>query len=120
MHIRRPPAGWSSLVLVTLMLLSVAWALEAQTLNVRGLELLTFVVFGGVLTGVVLGSMDWLPASLAHGWSLVVSIVGATFLATFALHHYIESPVDLEALSLLDRMATVRTWFFTWLHAVTT
>jgi len=103
----RPPAGWSSVALVTLMLLAVAWALQAQTLNIAGLHILTYVVLGGVVTGVVLGSLEWMPASLAHGWSIVVSIVGATFLATYVLRDY-EDLAILETMSLLDRMAEVR------------
>jgi transglutaminase-like putative cysteine protease len=117
MHLKRPPAGWSSVALVTLMLLCVAWALESQTLNVKGLEVLTYVVLGGVITGLVLGNVDWLPASLAHGWSIVIGIVGATYLATFALSSY-EAPATLADMSLLERMALVRTWFFTWLREV--
>jgi transglutaminase-like putative cysteine protease len=123
MRLERPAAGWSSVLLVTLMLLSVAWALEAQTINVLGLEVLTFAVFGGVLTGLVLGSLDWMPATLAHGWAVVASIFGATFLATFALGNYTVAldrfSMTLEGQSLIDRMGIVRTWFFTWLRAVT-
>lgn len=123
MRVERPAAGWSSILLVTLMLLSVAWALEAQTINVQGLEVLTFAVLGGVLTGLVLGSMTWMPATLAHGWAVVSSIFGATFLATFALDHYASAlerySMSLEGQSILDRMGTVRIWFFTWLRAVT-
>lgn len=115
--LKKPLAGWSSIVLVTLMLLCVAWALESETLQVAGLEILTFVVLGGVLTGVVLASLEWLPATLAHGWSLVVSIVGASFLSTFALHHYTAAST-LESLGRLERMGVVRTWFLTWLAAV--
>ncbi len=116
--LKKPMAGWSSIVLVTLMLLCVAWALESETLRVAGLEVLTFVVLGGVITGVVLASLEWLPATLAHGWSLVIGIVGASFVSTFALHHYADASV-LENLGRIERMGVVRTWFFTWLRDVT-
>jgi transglutaminase-like putative cysteine protease len=116
MRWERPAAGWSSIVLVTLMLLSVAWAVEARLLNVQGLDVLTLVVLGGVVTGLVLGALYWMPATLAHGWAIVIGIVGSTYFSTFALQHYYRDTPPLVDLSIIERMGIVRTWFFTWLR----
>ncbi len=110
----RPPTGWSSLFVLTLMLLSVAWSIQALDWT-PGLGILTPVVLCSVLVGALLAGRLWLPASLAHGWSTVIGFTTTMFLATFVLPEYTPDPVRSNTLSTLDRMAEVRHRLIDWL-----
>ncbi|MFN2251369.1 MAG: DUF4129 domain-containing transglutaminase family protein [Anaerolineae bacterium] len=111
----RPPSGWASITLVTLMLLTVAWSIEVAE-YAPGSDILTWVVLGGVATAVVLGSRAWLPASLAHGWSIVIGIVVTGVLGTRVLPHYLPG-VEVTAMSLVEQTAVVRDWYLDWMVA---
>lgn len=111
----KPATGWASVLLVGLMLLTVAWSIEAAT-PMPALGVLTPVVIGGVLAGALLGSLVWLPASLAHGWSLVMGLATTLVCTATALHRLEQVPAAaIERLSLLARVDLVRTWYLAWI-----
>jgi transglutaminase-like putative cysteine protease len=93
----KPVTGWSSIVLLSLMLLTVAWSIDAAA-------------------GVILGAMQWMPATLAHLWSAAVGTLSTVFLATFALDEFQSvEPARLAALSRFERLELVRDWLLGWL-----
>lgn len=114
----KPPTGWASIVLVTLMLLTVAWSIEAAN-PTPAIGILSPVVLGGALMGAFLGTQRWLPASLAHAWSLVVGLLVTVFAAGQALDQFPHAPVDeLVRLSGFERMQVVRDWYIGWIALV--
>ena len=103
------------MVLVGMMMLTVAWSIQAAD-YAPGLQILTPVVVGGVLMGALLGTAVWLPAGLAHGWSMVLGAAWTALLGTSAIARY----AGREALAgqdLLQRLALVRDWYLAWLTA---
>ena len=109
----KPATGWTSVVLVALMLLTVAWSVQSAD-YADGLSRFTPVVLGGVLVGALLGAQRWLPASLAHGWSIVAGILATAYFGTFALSVVHPCGLDLASRSTLERMTLVRDWFVEW------
>ncbi|MEO8082274.1 MAG: transglutaminaseTgpA domain-containing protein [Ardenticatenales bacterium] len=109
----RPPSGWTSIVLVGLMQLCLAWSIENAGW-VSGLAILTPVVIGGVVIGAVLSSWRWMPVLIAHGWSAVLGTVCTFYLATGLVAGYESTPSDYGAWSLLDRLAYVRSTYLAW------
>jgi transglutaminase-like putative cysteine protease len=111
-RISRPPCGWTSVVLVASMLLTVAWSIQAAE-YAPGLDILTAVVVGGVVAGVLLGTQRWLPSTLAHGWSLLMGTLFTAFLGTHVLRAYLPDD-QIAARSTLERMVVVRDWYIGW------
>jgi transglutaminase-like putative cysteine protease len=111
----KPRTGWSSIVLVGIMMLTVAWSIRASQ-PAPGLEILGPVVLGGVLFGAILGLRAWLPAGLAHGWSMVLGLFVTVFATAGSLSSYPSAPVEaLSELSRLERMGLVRDWYLRWI-----
>lgn len=74
----KPPEGWASLLLLTLMLLTVAWSIEAADWA-EGLGLLQGIVLGGILVGFLLARFG-VPDLIAHPISLSVGLFWSVFL----------------------------------------
>jgi transglutaminase-like putative cysteine protease len=110
----RPPSGWASLIVLTLMLLSVAWLVQALAWT-EGLGVLTPSVLLAVLAGTVLGRLLWMPGTLAHGWSMVLGIAATLFLGSFTLLEFAPDPTALAELPRLEQMTQVRDLFMEWL-----
>ncbi len=110
----KPPSGWSSLIVLGLMMQSVAWLVQALDWT-EGLGILTPIAILAVLTGAILGRQLWLPASLAHGWSTMIGLVATLVLGTFALAEYVNDPIELSQQPLVDQVGVVRDWFMEWL-----
>ncbi len=114
----RPPTGWSSIVLVALMLLTVAWSIQAAN-PTPAIGILTPVVLGGVFVGALLGTQRWLPASLAHAWSLVIGLLVTVFATGLAIEEFPHAPVEaISPLSAIERMGVVRDWYLGWISLV--
>ena len=62
----RSLAGWTSVLLVAMMQLTLAWSIDNAEW-VPGLWILTPVVLGGVLAGALLSRWEWMPVLVAHG-----------------------------------------------------
>jgi transglutaminase-like putative cysteine protease len=108
----RPQTGWTSVVLIALMLLTVAWSIQVAE-YAPGLGILTPVVLGGVLMGTVLGAQRWMPATLAHGWGILVGLLATAILGTHTLVNFV-TPGSLGSLSVLERVGLVRDWYIEW------
>jgi hypothetical protein len=108
-----PPSGWSSLVLVTIMLLTVAWSIQSAGW-VAGLEVLTLAVIGAVAAGLMLSRLDWMPGPLAHGWGFVIGLVWLTLLGTRILPQYGVEPGYAD-MTVLARMGLVRDRVVEWI-----
>ena len=74
----KPPEGWASLLLLTLMLLTVAWSIEAADWA-EGLGLLQGIVLGGIVVGFVLVRFG-VPDLVAHPISLLAGLLWSVFL----------------------------------------
>ncbi len=74
----KPAEGWSSFVLLVLMLLTVAWSIEAANWT-EGLSLLQGVVIGALIVGLVLAQYR-VPGAVAHPLSLALGIGWSLFL----------------------------------------
>jgi transglutaminase-like putative cysteine protease len=111
----RSLAGWTSVLLVAMMQLTLAWSIDNAEW-VPGLWILTPVVIGGVLIGAVLSQMQWMPVLVAHGWSLVIGTATTLYVASRTLveYEYIDSLWFADA-STGERMARVRDWYVDWL-----
>jgi transglutaminase-like putative cysteine protease len=113
--VTKPPVGWSGVVLVALMMLTVAWSIQIAD-YAPGLYILTPVVLGGVLAGALLGSMTWLPAALAHGWGVVLGLATTALLSSSALSGYVGQG-GLAGQDLAGRLTAVRDWYLAWVSA---
>jgi len=109
----RPTSGWVSVILVTLMLLTVAWSIQAAD-YAPGLDILTPIVILGVLAAVVLAGLVWMPATVAHGWSLLLGMLVTGVLATNVLPHHMPTS-ELALLGMSERLSLVRDWYMQWL-----
>jgi len=117
----KPPTGWASIVLVMMMLLTVAWSIAAANPPTPGIGILTPVVIGGVLAGAILGVQRWLPASLAHGWSMATGLFATIWLAAVALEDFPSAPVEqLAGLTVFERMQVVGDWYWAWIELMRT
>ncbi len=107
----RPKTGWTSLILIACLMLSVAWSIAlAQPGPAVGL--LSFVVLGAVLAGALMGGLDWLPAGIAHVSSMGAGAIWTAFLVGGRLQEFPSAPADaLATVGRLDRMALVRDWY---------
>lgn len=76
----RPAEGWSSLVLLILMSLIVAWSIEAADWA-PGLALLQAVVIVGIVAGFVLSELP-IPGLVAHWFSTLVGIAWSAVLTS--------------------------------------
>lgn len=74
----KPAEGWTSVILLTLMLLTVAWSIEAAQWA-EGLAILQAIVLIGILVGLVLSESP-VPGVLAHLISLLVGAGTSLFL----------------------------------------
>lgn len=74
----KPAEGWLSLILLILMLLTVAWSIEA-TNWAPGLAILQAVVLVAVLIGFVFSELP-IPGAIAHLFSTIAGIGWAAFL----------------------------------------
>ncbi len=112
----KPRTGWSSVLLVGLMMLTVAWSIGAAQ-PAPGVGILTPVVIGGVMLGAVLGSQLWMPAGLAHGWSMVLGLLTTVFFAAGSLTEFPSAPGEAIAeLGRFERMELVRDWYLAWIE----
>lgn len=112
--------GWTSIVLVLLMMVTLAWSIQGAGW-VPGLEILTPIVVAGVLCGALLSGLRWMPVSVAHGWSMVIGFLLA-FLAGAAILGRYESvdPSWLAESSLYERMRLARDWYMGWIRIAAT
>jgi transglutaminase-like putative cysteine protease len=76
--------GWGTLILLTLLLLCVAWAISAANWT-DGLWTLQPAVLGGMIAGLSLAAFRRLPGTLAHLLSLVLGIAWTVFLTAWLL-----------------------------------
>ncbi|RME43620.1 MAG: DUF3488 domain-containing protein, partial [Chloroflexi bacterium] len=74
----KPAEGWMSLILLTLMLLTVAWSIEAADWA-PGLSLLQGVILGAILIGFLFAELP-LPGFVAHPLSTLGGIGWSVFL----------------------------------------
>lgn len=79
-----PKEGWSSFVLLLLMLLAVAWSLQAAEW-VEGLHILQMAILLSVVLGLLLSKLHRLPGNLAHLLSFLLGgawtmVLASTFL----------------------------------------
>ncbi|MCB9177722.1 MAG: DUF4129 domain-containing protein [Caldilineae bacterium] len=111
----KPRTGWSSILLVALMMLTVAWSIGVAQ-PAPGVEILTPVVLGGVLVGAILGLQPWMPVGLAHAWSMLLGLASTLFFAAGTLARFPSAPVEaIAGLGRLERMALVRDWYLAWI-----
>lgn len=116
--LNKPPSGWASVVLAGMMLLTVAWSIEAAQ-PWPGIGILTPVVIGGVIVGAILGAQQRLPTGLCHAWSMVTGILTTVVAAAFAIHTFETAPAAaLAQLSTYERMEVVRDWYLAWIELV--
>jgi len=80
----RPEEGWSTLGLLSLLLLIMAWSLEAAEWA-QGLAVLQWVVIGAIVTGLVLAKLKWLPGPIAHWLGTLMGVAWSTYLITTLL-----------------------------------
>ncbi|RIL06035.1 hypothetical protein DCC79_15690, partial [bacterium] len=114
----KPPSGWASVVLAGMMLLTVAWSIEAAQ-PWPGIGILTPVVVGGVVVGAILGAQQRLPTGLCHAWSMVAGVLTTVLAAAFAVHTFETAPAAaLTQLSVYERMEVVRDWYLAWIELV--
>jgi transglutaminase-like putative cysteine protease len=97
----KPAEGWTSLILVTLMLLTLAWSIEAADWA-PGLALLQGIVLGAVLVGWIFSELP-IPGFIAHVLSTVAGLGWAAFLVGRQLE-----PTSITHRILLDE--TALTW----------
>ncbi len=83
MHLR-PREGWSTLIILLVMLLSVAWSIQAADWA-EGLWTLQPVILGAVIVGLILASIRWIPGSLAHTLSVLLGIGWTVFTTAWLL-----------------------------------
>jgi transglutaminase-like putative cysteine protease len=107
----RPKTGWTSLVLIACLMLTVAWSIAlAQPGPAVGV--LSFVVVGGVLAGTVMGGLGWLPAGMAHLISMGAGTLWTAVLIGQRLEAFPSAPAaDIAPLGLLQRTDLVRQWY---------
>lgn len=107
----RPKTGWTSLVLIACLMLTVAWSIAlAQPGPAVGV--LSFVVIGGVLAGTVMGGLHWLPAGLAHLLSMGAGTLWTAVLIGGRLEAFPSAPAaELAPLGVLQRTDLVRQWY---------
>lgn len=96
------------------MMLVVAWSIETAD-YAPGLSILTPLVLCAVGVGYALGRMEWLPGTLAHGWSMVLGVAVTAVLATSVQGHH--DPDALQGLGMADRLAHARDWYLAWISA---
>ncbi len=85
MHMRlKPREGWSTLLLLTVMLLSVAWSIQSANWS-EGLWTLQLAVLGGLGIGIVLGWIRRLPGTLAHLLAIALGVAWTVFLVAWLL-----------------------------------
>ena len=111
----RSLAGWTSVLLVAMMQLTLAWSIDNAEW-VPGLWILTPVVLGGVLIGALLSYWQWMPVLVAHGWSLLLGAATTIYVASRTLGGY--QHIDegwLAGASAAERMGRVRDWYMNWL-----
>lgn len=111
----RPPTGWVGVGLLTLMLWIVAWSVQTASWA-KGLFVLPLAVTGAVIVSLALARMEWMPGSLAHGWSFVLGVMWTLYLGTRVLPVYDDS-LQLGGLTVWERMAAVRDAVAQWLWA---
>lgn len=113
----RPKTGWTSLILIACLMLSVAWSIAlAQPGPAVGL--LSFVVLGAVLAGALMGGLDWLPAGIAHLASMGAGAIWTAYLVGGRLQEFPSAPADsLEGLGAAARMGLVREWYLAYVSA---
>lgn len=107
----RPKTGWTSLVLIACLMLTVAWSIAlAQPGPAVGA--LSLVVLGGVLAGTVMGALTWLPAGLAHLASMGVGTLWTAVLIGERLEDFPSAPAaDLAQLGIWERTSLVGQWY---------
>ncbi len=111
----KPPSGWLSLIILLLMMLTLTSAMQAMRWT-PGLEILSPMVVCAVLVGSLLANREWLPALLAHGWSLVLATVAAAYFGTFNLSDY--GLATGGGTGLVARLGAVRDTAVDWLRRV--
>ena len=112
--IMRPKTGWTSVVLIALMLLTVAWSIGLSQ-PAPGIEILTPIVICGVIAGTIFAGLYWLPAGIAHGWSIVIGLIATIYFAAGAITGFPSAPAAaLAELGRYERMGLVRDWYFAW------
>ena len=100
--------GWTTFVLLALMLLSVAWAIGAAEWA-EGLSRLTWAVMGGLVTGWVLGKSR-LPSPLAWLISLPIGVGWLSFVGSTLIPRR----------SWSERLLELATRMKAWLHIAIT
>ena len=116
MGMTRPVTGWFSCAVIAGLMLTVAWSIESAGWA-PGLGILAPAVLGGVLVGVLLCSLEWMPPTLSHVWSLLMGTLWTAYLGTFTLSHFTETsidPVALQQSTLWTRLDTVRILIVDW------
>lgn len=113
----RPKTGWTSLILIACLMLSVAWSIAlAQPGPAVGL--LSFVVLGAVLAGALMGGLEWLPAGIAHLASMGAGAIWTSYLVGGRLQEFPSAPAEaLAGLGAMARMAQVREWYLAYVSA---
>jgi len=76
--------GWTSFLLVLLMLLAVVWSVLASDWT-KGLTILPWIVIVGVVLGLLLAKVRHIPAIVAHPLSLVVGSALLTLMCWFGV-----------------------------------
>jgi len=80
----RPKEGWSTLIILLIMLLSVGWSINAAEWS-EGLWTLQPVILGGFVVGLILSSFRRLPGSIAHTLSVILGIAWTVFITAWLL-----------------------------------
>jgi transglutaminase-like putative cysteine protease len=97
----KPAEGWTPLLLLTLMLLTVVWSIDAAQWA-EGLAILQVIVLVGILIGLVLSELA-VPGLVAHPISLLIGAGTTVFLLGRRL-----SPAAITHTLVLDEAAL--TW----------
>jgi len=97
--------GWGTVVLLLLMLLCVAWSVQAAAWT-DGLAILQGVMIVGASAGIVLAKSR-LPAYMAHALSLLAGFTWAAYLTSTVLGRALRVTGDVAVIALEGRL---RAW----------
>ena len=107
--------GWTSFLLVMLMLLALVWSVRAAEW-IDGLGILTWIALVAMLFGLVLAKMRRLPAILAHLLSLGVGIAWvAVLLSTTFQPPMVPAELAMSAHSLSAKLGAIYQQASQWL-----
>ncbi|MFQ5855449.1 MAG: DUF3488 and DUF4129 domain-containing transglutaminase family protein [Anaerolineae bacterium] len=115
----KPAEGWTSLILLTLMLLTLAWSIEAAGWA-QGLALLQGIVLGAIAIGFAFSELA-IPGIIAHvistvvglGWSIV--LVGRLLDPASITHRFVRDEAALTwEVRLAELVYRIRAFIEVW------